>query len=294
MKPAALQAAEAAMWKAIRLVSAGEDASFALARFVGEYDIMYESWEDRADFVHDREWFQLACRYQLVDLLPLPDVPLESGPPSKSISGKSREAAAANAPVHLGESSNVPQAHQQAVAINAPQYIVPADLHQQGPAPGQTSDNIWSSINLSEGFNVTLPGTQQLTQEAATVALNIFDLSQCTEGQETPSPFQRLLTPHPESPGRLTQAQMADFSSHITSNLMSTPTSSPPRPELIENVMAAWSEPLPEQMENTESDLTQRFEAASITPSPPRTHVRNPEVVQTALAAETEIQADVP
>lgn len=61
MKPAPLQAAEGSLWKTMRLVASGQDASTAIAAFLVEYDMMEESWEERADFSQDKEWFQLAC-----------------------------------------------------------------------------------------------------------------------------------------------------------------------------------------------------------------------------------------
>jgi hypothetical protein len=64
MKLVALQAAEGAMWHTIMDVSSGVDASVALAKFIAEYDTMNKSWEDRADFAHDRKWFQHIHKYK--------------------------------------------------------------------------------------------------------------------------------------------------------------------------------------------------------------------------------------
>ena len=168
----------------------------------------------------------------------------------------------------------------------APQDITPMNIQQHLPTAGPSSitldsDDIWSSINLSEGFNVTLPGTQDLTPEAMIVANRIFNLAECTGGPDTPSPFRRLLTPHPESPGRLTQEQIAGVSSRITSDLMVTPSSSPPHPEFIP---MSESEPLQEQMENFETDLTQRFGATTIAPQPTTpSHPPNPDTTPPAV-----------
>jgi hypothetical protein len=68
MKPAPLQAAEGGLWKAFMDISKGEEASIAIARFLAEYDIMHERWQDRADFVHDKKWFKLVCKCELLDL----------------------------------------------------------------------------------------------------------------------------------------------------------------------------------------------------------------------------------
>jgi hypothetical protein len=185
------------------------------------------------------------------------------------------ETTSANPLLLLGESLNVAQGDQPVVATIAPQYVVPADLDQHLPQAGPSSiisDKIWSSINLNEGFEVTIPGTQDLTPEAMTMASHIFDLSECSGGADTPSPFRRLLTPHPESPGRLTQDEIADISSLITSNPLATPTSSPPRspsPSHLHNA-DALQPPLPDEthMQGNTPQTTHQVAQSALTVEP--------------------------
>ena len=115
-----------------------------------------------------------------------------------------------------------------------PQYVVPADLLLQ-PVAGSSnhSQTIWDSLDLSQGFPVTVPGSQKLTPEATTFVNRMFDVSQCAAGSHSPSPIQSLSSPHPQTPEHLTEENISQLSS-LTSRLMVTPTGSPHQLEMME------------------------------------------------------------
>ena len=114
------------------------------------------------------------------------------------------------------------------------QYVVPSELDLH-PVAGSSnnSQTIWEGLDLSRGFEVTLPGSQELTPEAMTLVSRMFDVTQCAGGSQSPSPIQALSTPHPPTPEHIIEAHMSQLSS-LTSKLMVTPTGSPPHMEMIE------------------------------------------------------------
>ena len=66
-----------------------------------------------------------------------------------------------------------------------------------------------------------------------TLVNQMFNMTQCAGGSQTPSPIQALSTPHPQTPEHVSEAHMSQLSS-LMSKLMVTPTGSLPHMEMIE------------------------------------------------------------
>ena len=116
-----------------------------------------------------------------------------------------------------------------------PQYVVPTDLQLQPTARSSSNNSqmLWDGLDLAQGFQVTVTGSHELTPVTMTLVNNMFDVSQCARGSQSPSPIQNLSTPHPQTPEQLTEENIAKLSS-LTSQMMVTPTGSPDQLELME------------------------------------------------------------
>jgi hypothetical protein len=69
IKPTALQAAEAAMWKMILRVASGSPASVEIAQFLAEYGSIVREWEGSLGAEKDRSWFCLSSTSSILSIL---------------------------------------------------------------------------------------------------------------------------------------------------------------------------------------------------------------------------------